>query len=416
MSNLNEWIEFIKRANNFHWNSAQVKQLITEVENSYDFFSSINHSITELNKPNSQDRKLFLNNLFSKVYTAITMTDIQFTYFLNGAPLYDDVYNACFFTTLCMFLHETTRKEGKSLMKFIYDNSLDYYNDTNLEEFCPLDHPSDKLLNEAIALRKQRHRLLSSRPTYNKRSEWSAIAKDSEYEWCFKYTLEIEDETLKDTYKRIGNLYKDINNALREPRNDNFNEKINSAYKKFLSKLEKIKYENYLNLQRVILDYICENNEYYGINLYRVERTLRPYITTNEVNQLLICETDADKNAILAKSVMLSDICFPKVYKDFADLSYYPDIKKNALRFQNLCNCIIPINCLIIDELVENNYLGEDWYDFLCETINEIAKEIFYDPKDINYAFTPESQKSYIEILSAAVENLIFIKTGITFP
>lgn len=415
MTTSSEWNEFIKRADNFHWNSAQIKQLIMEVENSYGFFSSINHSITELKKPSRQGRKLFLNNLFSELYTAITMADIQFTYFLNSAPFYDSVYNACFFTSLCMFLHNSARENGKSITEFVYENSLNYYNDPNSKEYCPPDHPSDRLITEATNLRKQRNRLLSSRPKYDKRPEWSAFSKDSEHEWNFRYILEVEDDTLKDTFKRIGNLYKDITNALKEPQDDNFNEKINSAYKKFLSKLGKIKYENYLKLQQVALDHLSENDKYYGINLYRLERELRPYITTNEINQLLECETAAEQDAILEKTVMLNNICFPKVYENFATLTFYSDIENCAKRFQTLCDIIIPINCLIIDKLVENNYLGEDWYDFLCEIINELSKEIFYDSTNINYTVTPESQKSYMKILSVAVENLIFLKTGITF-
>ncbi len=417
MKNKSEWNEFIERTNNFHWNSDQLRQIMISNKPYYEYFCKLKNRLLQgIDKPEKQNRVKLLNAFFYGVYTAITMSDLNFTYFLEGASLHDNVYNACLFNTLCMFLHETTRAKGKTILKFIYDNSLDYYNDKNSEQFCPFDHPSYELLKNEAALRKQRHRLLSSRPVYNKRSEWSAIAKDSEYEWTFMYTLEAADETLKDTFKRIGNLYKDISNVLITPRDENFDKKVEMAYKSFLSKLKKIKYEKYLELSKEIYDHIGENTEYYGINLYRIEKELRPYITTSEVNQLLACETVADEEAILTKSVMLNDICFPKVYKDFANLPLWSDTEKCALRFRILCDRIIPINCLIIDELIEKKYFGENWYDFFCNTINEMANKIFYNLEEIDYTVTPKSQEKYMKILSSAAQNVIFTHTGISVP
>ncbi len=415
METKSEWNEFIERTNNFHWNSEQLKQIMIINKPYYEYFCNLkSYLLQETDKPEKQNRIKFLNAFFNGVYTAIVMSDSNFAYFLEGSSLHDNVYNACFFTTLCMFLHETTRAKGKTILKFIYDNSLDYYNDRSSEKFCPFDYPSDELLKNEDTLRKQRHRLLSSRPAYSKRSEWSAIAKDSEYEWTFKYTLEIEDETLKDTFKRIGNLYKDISNVLKAPRDEKFNTKVEMAYKSFSSKLGKIKYEKYLELSKKTFDHINENNEYYGINLYRIEKELRPYITTNEVNQLLACETDTDEKAILTKSVMLNDICFPKVYEDFANFPLWTDTEKCALCFRILCDRIIPINCLIIDELIEKKYFGEDWYDFFRNTINEMANKIFYNPEKIDYTVTSKSQEKYMKILSATAQNVIFTHTGIS--
>ncbi len=410
-----EWNKFIARINNFYWNSPDIMQVLTNYKTLYiKIYEKI--SFEKNNSQDNQNRETLLKSLFSEIYTTSTMCNLCFTHFLEGAPLYNNVSNACFFTSLCMFLHETTRTKSISLKNFIYTNSLDYYNDKNSKYFCPFDNPSDELLKDIDTLKKRRYRLLSSKPVYHKRKEWAAMAKDSEHEWTFMYVLEAENDTLKDTFKRIGNLYNEINNALASPRGEGFDNTVKRAYKKFSSKLKKIKYENYLELQKVIFDHLCENEKYYGINLYRIEKESRPYITTNEVNQLLACKAIADREAILNRSAILNKIWFPNVYNDFASLDFVSDIEKTSLLFLLLLDIITPINCLLIDELVENNYLGEDWYDFLCELINKLAREIFYNPKDINYTITPESQENFMEIYSAAVQRVIYENTEIILP
>lgn len=403
-----DWSKFIARADNFHWNSQQVKCQMAYFETIY---KKVQDSLLRLN--DIFCKETLLETLFAEIYTATTMSDLHFTYFIKGGPLYNNVYKVCFFTSLCMFLHESTRLSAKPLRQFIYDHSPEQYNERTSNNFCPPDHPSDNLLNDTTLLRKQRHRILSSRPVYNKRKEWSAMAVDSEYEWSYKYVIENRTDTLYDTYKRMGNLYKDINDVLNLEPNSDSKENLKKAYKKFLSKLAKIKYENYLELQKDVLDYSSKNDKYYGINLYRIEKRLRPYLTTQEVNQMLACETIADEEDILAKSAILKEICFPKVYNDLATLAYISDIEKWSARFHILHSFIIPISCLFFDESVDNKGLGEDWEAFLCKKINELAKEVLYTPKDIDYTVTPKSQEKYMRLLSVAVEKEIYDRTKI---
>lgn len=394
------WNKFIERADNFHWNSKQVKQNMVEDRMLLEPICICKDSmIAEMDKSQKQNRKEFLNAFFNEF-----SYKIQFIPFNNDLPLYDNVYAACYFISLCMFMHNTTRIKGKSIANFITEYSPEQ-NETILSYVTP-------------TFRKQRHRLLSSRPVYDKRPEWSAFSKSSEHEWSFKYKLEkleSTNRTIPDTFKRLGNLYNDVNTVLRDSNLQDSkydNNKIKEAYKKFTSKLEKIKYQNYLDLVKVVFAHFFENDKYYGINLYRIEKELKPYITTYEVNQLLACKTVDEKNVFLKKSAFLNSICFPKVYNDLSVLSS-SDIWKHSLHFNQLMNGVTLVNCLILDELVENGYLGEDWYDFLCSTTKEMAKEIFYDPNDINYTVTPKSQDSFMKIFSAAIQFEIYKKFGI---
>lgn len=119
------------------------------------------------------------------------------------------------------------------------------------------------------------------------------------------------------------------------------------------------------------------------------------------------------KKTILFKSVMLSDICFPKVYEDIAALPDLRTIHEQPPLFHALCQWTIPANCLIIDELIEYNCLGDDWYDFLCQTINELAKKVFYNPEDIDFTVSPKSQEYFVKIFSAFATNYIFQHTDI---
>ena len=97
--------------------------------------------------------------------------------------------------------------------------------------------------------------------------------------WRLEHNITIEDfDIIRDTLKRIGNLYNDIQKILNIEKKDDYNEQLQNAYKKFESKLKKIKYENYLKLQEIFLSYICEKPEYLGTLLYRYEKRNRPYI------------------------------------------------------------------------------------------------------------------------------------------
>ena len=179
------------------------------------------------------------------------------------------------------------------------------------------------------------------------------------------------------------------------------------AYDKFSSKLSKIKYENYLELVKEFLSYICNNDKYYGMNIYRFEKEFKPYIITYEVKKMLECENDAEKRTILLRSLVLKDIPFPKLYKDFAALNINQTAEYTSL-FYDFRYFVETSSRLIIDELVEKDYFGKDWESFFLNIINEMAGSVFYNPKEIDYTVAPNSDEIYKDLLSYPVQIMIF--------
>ena len=348
-----EWREFVDRAQKFHWNVELIKKQIAGNEFYFRMLYSLKKDIVnELDETGKLREKQVLEKVFLEIYNFAIRYDEQFIIFaegvdpfVQGVHVHESVYEACFFTVLCMFLHDTKRIDGKSLRRFVYDNSLEYYNDKKSPNYFPFDSSSsDKLLNEESTLRKTRNRRLSDRPVYNKRTEWSAMSKDSEHEWTYYYILEVIGDEEKDTFKRINVLYNDIKKIVETDGDGGYEIQPEKAYKKFLSKLKKLKYENYLKMQESILEHIYENDNYYGMNIYRFEK---------ELTQVL------------------------NIFQNMVIISYN----------------------LVMDELIEKGYFGENWEKLFLDMINGMTESVFYDPKKIDYTVAPGSQEKFMEIL-----------------
>ena len=280
-----QYHELLERTKKFRWNTINIENLINAYKNFYILLCNTkNDIIIHLDKTKELNQKQILETVFNKIFDLTTVQYSNFRCFQKPSILHHNIYEACLFTTLCMFLHNTTRIAGKSLREFVYNNSDRNYNDKNSESFCPPESYSDILLNEESTLRKSRHRLLSNRLVYNPSTEWSAMSKDSEYEWSLYTGLEVMDTRLQDTFKRVKNLYNDIQNVLKDEKYKGNLENVYKAYKRFSSKLQKLKYENYLELQKEILfHHICDNDTYFGINIYRFEKESKLYIMINEI-------------------------------------------------------------------------------------------------------------------------------------
>ncbi len=430
-----DWYHLIERGKNFYWDFESFETSAIERKAFYIELCQFKNSVTPNLWRLRNSRSQMLTSLFSEIYGFVSRYYEQFTYFLMGSPLSGNMSEACLFTTLCWFLNKTKRLKGKSLNKFIYDNSLYSFNDKNSIEYCFPDQYSDFLNSKASTLRKRRHRHLSSRPVYDERSQWSAMPKDSEYEWNLYHIL-VDDappdikykwisehnlspeefDIIQDTFKRIGNLYKDIEKALETEKGDDYKDKLLNAYKKFTSKLKKLKYENYLELQKMILSYISEEPKYLGINTYRFEKEFKLCIITNEINSLLYCETDGEKDKILTRSVILKDICFPKLYKDLFDISFDDELVFCVEHFPDFMNITVSSCCLVIDELIEHGFMGDDWEIVFLNLLNEMTEHVFYNPKEIDFSITPKSQEKFMELLSAPVRDILDSENVITFP
>lgn len=326
----------------------------------------------------------------------------------NTFGLRNSVYEACFFTSLAMFLHGTDKldKKAKTLKQFVYDNSTSGYKRKYHPDCSDIAwEKKEQFEVEEQTFRRARHRFLSTRAVYKKEgNEWKAMRADEEYEWSLYYKLDIGNGS---TYKKLKNLLNSIKDAIDSTEDEDYGKRLIQAYKTFSSKLEKIKYEDYIALLKEIVEHINQDKTYYGMNIYRLEKELRPYIVVAEVNDLLNCGNDAEEDKVINRILNLNDIHFPKVYKilsalddsDFADVpfpvtrticaNYVNDFIKNVSK---LCN-------LIYDVLIDDCYFGKEWEILFLDTVNNLTEKVFYDPETIDFSIKPNSQEKFMEIL-----------------
>lgn len=328
----------------------------------------------------------------------------------------EHIYDAIVFTTLALFIHTTKRIRGKTLADFTYQYSTLNHSDQTIRGYKPPNKNSNSL-GDASGFRKARNRILKNRNCYYKYTEWNSMPLDSEREWSLYYAWDgllkkqYPDEDLsilQDTYKRIGNLYNDIEKQLASAKDDKFPKRLESAYSRFLNKVTKIKYENYLELQKKILTYIREDKTYYGMNIYRLEKLLKPYILTTEVNNLLKCPNPDVEHSFLRQTFILKDLFYPRLYEDFFKLpndiaNYY------CFQFNILLNHITWAGRLILEGLIEKGYFGtsKEWSAFFCNEINKMTERVFYSIDEIDYTVIPESQVAFMKLLSMPVEIIL---------
>ena len=443
------WYELVRRTNNFRWILTE-EEVVSGHEYLYnklyklkkDWLSKIkkdkipnrlvseeaglgNAMISFTSEhvswcPKEMSASEILTKVFCDIYDTVAA---DFEIFQNHSIFYDSVYDSCLFTTLCLYLHNTKRIKGTSLGSFIYQHSpMDYRK----------KHPSHKgykddiLYSETATLRKMRNRLFTSRRGMSKNPQWAAMDKDSEYEWLlyFAFHDEAKTEDFKDmdvhrdakTFKRIGNLYNDFEFLLDtgcvvRPNysmgNDSKKEVV-TRYMKFLSKLKKIHYADYLKLIQDILFYIKKDKTYYGINLYRLEKRLHPCIVTQQVNRLLLCQKDADEEKILTEFISLNTLWFPELYNQFSIFSDSENMKFLADEFSNFLTGIVVAACLVIDELVEKGHLGDDWEALIISITNDMAERVFFSPSRINTTAPEGTEEKFIKLLNEPVWRPVF--------
>jgi len=359
-----------------------------------------------------------LRMIFTHTFYYVTTFNDYYHIFTHDSDIIDDMIEAGFFTTLCMFLYDTRRLKGMSLREFIYNHSTKKYNKKGSKYYYRWDKYTNEYANSNYnslhyddqKLRQYRKRLLSSRKTYNHSSEWSAIRKGSEHEWKLYFILEdygSENETpenieLHDTAKRIRTIYNDFYNSQKSSNND-----VLVAYQKFTKKLSKLQYAQVLRLYKFFLEHIQNDPTYYGINLYRFERQCCLYSLTNEVNQLLKCDSNDERENVLRKSAILKDICFPKLYEYFSCIQTYEQMICYTNTYLLFIEDLVRTSRLIIDKFIDSNLFGEHWDAFFLNMINEMAESVLYNPTTIDYSVTTDSQSAFKDIISAPVKRTI---------
>lgn len=386
--------KMIQRAENFSWDIKKLQNVLGERSSECLNFEILQEEVVI----STYKKKFFeelddaekLKEVFRKTARIMEITEEE-EELRRIAP---GVIEVCNFMALCTFLRSSKRIKGWTDKEFVRNNSPRDFRDPdspNYREPCLLD-------SDVEVLKKFRLRLFSERPVHIER-KWNVMSKDAEYEWTFYYDLQKEDPDVQDAFKRLKNLYSDIRSALQS---GNKKDNLKKSYKKFRSKLQKINYEKYLKLQEKILCRICENKKYYGINLYRLEKTLRPYIIIKEVKELEKCNSPQEEEEALLKMVLLDSVCFPGIYKSLYTMAT-EEIDLFVEVFSQYLERFIVETCLILDKFVEEGVWGDRWETLFRNISNEMAGEVLYDPETIDFSTTVDSQEKFWRILHAGV-------------
>ena len=403
--------KYIRQLNNFRWNRDSCEKIIegnSEFFEAADFFeqfilASRYSADMRLPKEDKDDKQL-LKNVLSKIYGFIydnmgaTYDPLHITFAQKS--LNKTVEKSCTFTTLCTFLHTSTRIKGKSFPDFIYKHDP-------VRHYASGSYSKTQLEFEAERLRKSRYRKLRQGRVYVPEYKWAAVSTDLEHELSFRFVIDQCDSNLVDTYKRFGNLYNDILKTIDGEKGDDYAEDLLNAGKRFLAKVRKIDYSKYLRLQRQIIAHLKSDEKYIGINLYRLERTMMPWRMINDVNFLLSNQCDRKtETAFLQKTAYLKEIPFPKIYcalrsltESAENIRLYADLFDEFIYYSNI------VGCLILDTLIEENFLGNNWADTMRCIMNDLAVNVLYDPEELKLD-TPEenAQEKFEALLSYPVE------------
>lgn len=346
----------------------------------------------------SLDKKQYISNINNEEYEAKDgrhSNDFQNT---MSPDVFQCIYEVCVFTSIMMYLHITDRISAKTEKDFIRQNSP-------LIKGMPSEQRENQIDHDAIAFRAHKNRELSRKQLYPKNNEWRSIHADAEHEWklYFKIVQLSNNETISDTFKRLRLLTKDIDDIWKyknpkvrsEVSISRIQKDIDKALSKFRSKLKKLKYENYADCIKFILEHLEEDKEYYASNIYRLERELSPYIISSEVQHLV---EFPDDDLFRDKIIALSSVRYPKLYDCLVRNSDIKLIAACVYRFHITLEQFTPMACYLLDEQVEYN--EDSWISFLKNYVGERASELFYSPDEINWCFEKGSQEAFEEVLA----------------
>ena len=416
--------DLLDREQNFYdrgeWDISEDDLFLAEFEGLY---KSLEVDVPTLSK----DSGLLL--IYSRTYNFLVNLDFAFSIFAKNTPLYKTIFDVCMFMGLSMFLHNTKRLRGTPFSQYIYAHSCIGF--SNKKSTSYIEHKgawkqgerTEALDSHEKTMRQFRHRLFKSRPVDNRRPEWSAIPKSSEYEWQLYFDYVDADgkadPQLRDTLKRIKNLYTGVNNAIHSPKDDGYGKRLEDALSAFQSKLHKIKYGNYLDLCKALLEHLEKEREdakenqlsfgstNYGINLYRFEKELCLFELTNNVRRLIECDGDQEKVETLVESLAVRDICFPHVRDKFCRYRSLDDINFFTRQFALFTASFIWLSRLLVDKLIEDGHLDENWEALFWEEIDRRVTRVLYAPADIDYSVKPGSQEAFEMLLTVQVKAVL---------
>lgn len=379
-----------------------------------------------------------LRSILRKSYDFIVSTNYNAYDFFDKYDC-NDVSNVCLFFGLSAFIQETNRIPASSSNEYIYANSPKQFNkegiikngynvhNPNYIRRAPNKYAFEKtepLIKPSANMRQYKSRLFANRAAPILGTEWRFMSKASEYEWL-QYFEHIENKSnegiaFRDTFKRIGNLYNDLYKVLFPAnKNDNLEysnnylEQLQRAYEKFNNKLKKLDFWNYFLLCEHSLEHIKKDTAYYGINLYRLEKELKPYIIAQEMNRLIQCKDEKEYNFLLGISACLKDIPYPKIYDMLADIGDYEKMLYYGQNFLTFLGNVSRTFMLILDQFVEEKLFGEEFAQFFLKTINNLAPDVLYEPIEYSHKLKKAShemhQVAFSCLLTAPVKQQIML-------
>jgi len=308
---------------------------------------------------------------------------------------------SCLFTSVCRFLRETKRYDGKTVGQFLYDNSAENYS----FHFDSSQVKDESLYWEESSFRKHSEKLFSNRKGHVYRQEWSTISHDSEDEMRISWNLKHNRHDLEDIQKRMGNLYSHIHEIEKKANIDFSEEKINNAFNKTMAKIDKIKYPKFLELGKYYLDEISkdENSNYYAINLYRLERKLKLYNIATSVPYLLNNIGRSDEEIFSIKTSLLEEIPFPYLRSHLFKVENFNHLWACMRLFTEFRELFAISVLLTFEALVKEGNWGDSWLESICNFSSNLASHVLYAPSDIDFSIHEGSQDAFEKILKRPV-------------
>jgi len=320
----------------------------------------------------------------------------------------NSVVICCLFTSVCRFLRETKRSEGKTVGKFLHENYTANHpiHPGSSQAKEDLVYSKDVLLkSEESSFRKRSEKLFSSRKGHVYRHEWSTIPPDSEFEMGMMWNLKYTRPDLEDTHKRIGNLYLHINELEKKSHADFSEDELDNAYNKTISKIEKVKYPKFLELGKYCLEEISkdENSKYYAINLYRFEKKIKLFNTTRIIPFLLHDGEAGREDVFLTKISLLDEIPFPSLHSKLFGVERIDDLAKCVHLFEDYRDFFAISSLLIFVALVDTDFFGDSWLDLFCSFSKNMAPYVLYNPSSVDYSIHQGSQEAFEKLLKRPV-------------
>jgi len=451
-TDISGYTEFIKRANKFHFNSALTE---TIRGNSGLFLSA--YELNKSMKPDTQDvskldkagRQELLEDICRKLFDLVLSSSDGnkiFESYIDFCPIYLDfygeeikeylrsegvdaaevadymnlqvyysVFETCLFSLLCAYIEHTKRIESLTLSEFVYvinDKLLsiesagyvDLVNSRNRKRERGL---SSRYNSDVENLKQWRIRTLSKNKNFKNRGKWKTVPVSVAREFSIVHSV-VFGSGNDFKYHRLGSLnklYSKIREAHKSSKDAEYKDRINIACDNALTKIKSVKYENYLRQCKFFLNEISKNEQFRGITLYKFEMAHSLFNITTEVNSLLKSTTEAEVDSILEGSYILNNIHFPSLYSAFCLIDDSDDMFHCVATYKLLLAEFISSGILILDELVEKGYFGneDNWYDFFLEIINKMAERILYSSVDIDFSIERRSQICFETILSVPV-------------